>query len=97
MFLALSFAVGTAFWVWRDFIPLLPVPALAGMGVAALTGTTHLFLPVLSVASSFAVFILGDARLPWLQGYNRLGDYLYGTHVYSLLIKQGVAGCGRVW
>ena len=66
------------------------MPALAGMGVAALTWTTHLFLPVLLVASSFAVFILGDRRLPWLQGYNRLRDYSYGTLVYSLLIKQGV-------
>ena len=94
MFLALSFATGMAFWVWRDRIPLSPALAVAGMVVAALSWPTALFIPVLTLAVSYAVFVIGFARLPGLAAYNRLGDYSYGTYVYAFPIQQGVAWFG---
>lgn len=96
MVLALPFAAGMAFWVWRDRIPLSPALALAGGVLAALAWPTVLFLPVFTLAVAYAVFVLGYARLPWAAGYNRLGDYSYGTYVYAFPIQQLVAWAGVV-
>lgn len=92
--LALPFAVGMAIWVWRDRIPLSPALALVGGGLAALAWLTPLFIPVFTIAVSYAVFVLGYARLPWIGTYNRLGDYSYGMYVYAFPIQQGVAWFG---
>ena len=94
MSLALPFAAGMAFWVWRDRIPLSPALALAGGALAALAWPTVLFVPVFTLATAYAVFVLGYARLPWAEGYNRLGDYSYGTYVYAFPIQQLVAWTG---
>lgn len=96
MSLALPFAAGMAFWVWRDRIPLSPSLAAAGGLVAALAWLTPMFIPVFTLAVSYAVFVLGYARLPWTVAYNRLGDYSYGTYVYAFPIQQVVAWIGVI-
>lgn len=96
MSLALPFAAGMSFWVWRDRIPLSPSLAAIGGLVAALAWPTSLFIPVFTLAVSYAVFMLGYARLSWAGAYNRLGDYSYGTYVYAFPIQQLVAWCGVV-
>lgn len=94
MSLALPFAVGMSFWVWRNRIPLSPSLAAIGGLVAALSWLTPMFIPVFTLAVSYAVFVLGYARSPWALAYNRLGDYSYGTYVYAFPIQQVVAWLG---
>jgi len=94
MSLALPFAVGMSFWVWRDRIPLAPSLAAAGGLLAALAWLTPIFIPVFTLAVSYAIFVLGYARLSWAIPYNRIGDYSYGTYVYAFPIQQGVAWSG---
>lgn len=74
MHLALPFVAGMSFWVWRDRIPLSPGLASAGAVVAALAWPTPIFVPVFTLAVSYAIFVLGYARAPLLRAYNRLGD-----------------------
>lgn len=92
--LALPFSAGMSFWVWRDRIPLSPIFALFAGLLAALAWPTPLFLPVFTLATCYAVFVLGYARLPWLERYNRLGDYSYGTYVYAFPVQQFLAWMG---
>ena len=92
--LALPFAVGMAIWVWRHRIPLSPALTLIGGALAALAWLTPLFIPVFTLAVSYAIFVLGYARLPWIGAYTRLGDYSYGMYVYAFPIQQGVAWSG---
>jgi peptidoglycan/LPS O-acetylase OafA/YrhL len=96
MSLALPFAVGMSFWVWRDRIPLTPSLAAAGGLVATLAWLTPIFIPVFTLAVSYAVFVLGYARLSWAMSYNRIGDYSYGTYVYAFPIQQSLAWYGVV-
>ena len=92
--LALPFSAGMSFWVWRDRIPLSPVLLLLACLLAGLAWPTPLFLPVFTLAISYAVFLLGYARLPGLEGYNRLGDYSYGTYLYAFPVQQFIAWLG---
>ncbi|MCA0940559.1 acyltransferase [Salipiger pacificus] len=92
--LALPFSAGMGLWVWREKIPLSPWLAAIGAGIAAMSWSTSFFHPLLGVAWSYAVFVLGYARLPRLQAYNRLGDYSYGTYLYAFPVQQVLAWTG---
>jgi peptidoglycan/LPS O-acetylase OafA/YrhL len=94
--LALAFAIGVSFWVWRDRIPLSPVLAVVGLILTALAWPTPLFDMFLVSAVSYAVFVFGYAKLPIVAAYTRLGDYSYGTYVYAFPIQQGVAWFGII-
>lgn len=96
LMLGLPFAIGMSFWVWRQAIPLSAPLAVVLLGLAYLTRQTAITEPVLAVALSYAVFVLGYAKIPVLAGYNRLGDYSYGTYVYAFPIQQLLAGAGVV-
>ena len=95
--LGLPFAVGTAFYLWRDRI-VLSLPAAAGFfaaaaAVGAVPALEPAFRPVFVLALSYAVFVAG--HLPGkLRGYNRLGDYSYGTYIYAFPVQQLVAFWG---
>lgn len=94
--LGLPFLIGACFWVWRDRIRL-SVFSLAGLAVLlALLWTTPLFKAALVLFLVYAVFLIGYARLPGLNIYNRLGDYSYGMYVWAFPIQQGVAATGVV-
>ena len=92
--LGLPFLIGMVFYIWRHHIPL-SWSILAGLAaLAGLAWFTPLFLPVFAVVLSYAVFVLGYARSPLLQRYNRLGDYSYGVYIYAFPIQQLAAQTG---
>lgn len=95
--LALPFAAGMSLWVYREKIPLSPWHAAFGGVIAAASWSTPLFHPLLILAVSYAIFVLGYARLPRLQIYNRLGDYSYGTYLYAFPVQQFLAWAGLTW
>lgn len=95
--LGLPFAVGTAFYLWRDRI-VLSLPAALGFlaaaaAVRAIPALAPAFKPVFVLALSYAVFVAG--HLPGrLRSYNRLGDYSYGTYIYAFPVQQLVVFWG---
>jgi peptidoglycan/LPS O-acetylase OafA/YrhL len=92
--LGLPFLIGMIFYIWRHHIPLSGT-LLAGLAaLAVLAWFTPLFMPVFAVALSYAIFMLGYARTPIVQRYNRLGDYSYGLYIYAFPIQQLVAQTG---
>ena len=88
--LALPFGVGTAFYIWRDRLPLTlwGIAALALLAWAS-RGTV-LYAPVFSVALGYAVFWAAYVPGGALRAYNRLGDYSYGIYIYAFPL-QGFA------
>ena len=92
--LAFPFAIGTAFYVWRDRVPLRLSLAAGLAGLAVLAHPTPLFHVVFVLALSYWVFLIGLARAPRLLAYNRLGDYSYGTYIYAFPMQQLVAFWG---
>lgn len=94
--LGLPFGIGMAFWVWRAVIPLSWVLAGLLCLAAALLRPTLLFEPMLTLALTYTIFVLGYARSPFLERYNRLGDYSYGTYVYAFPLQQWIAALGVV-
>lgn len=94
MKLGLPFLTGMAFYVWRRSIPLSPFISLALFVIAAAFWITPLFLPVFTIALTYAVFVVGYAKSPIAEKYNTLGDYSYGTYIYAFPIQQIVAQSG---
>lgn len=94
--LGLPFSIGMSFWVWRRVIPLSWPLAGAALVVAALLGPTPVFNFALTLALTYGIFVLGYTGLRPLEGYNRLGDFSYGTYIYSFPIQQLVASFGVV-
>lgn len=94
MELGLPFAIGMSFWVWRAHIPLSPALAVALGLAAAVTHPTAVFVPVFTLALSYAVFVIGYARIPGIGAYNRFGDYSYGTYIYAFPVQQVCAASG---
>ncbi|MDK3074525.1 acyltransferase [Sedimentitalea sp. JM2-8] len=92
--LAFPFAIGTAFYVWRDRVPLRLSLALGLAALAALSHPTPLFHMVFALALTYWVFLIGLARAPRLLAYNRLGDYSYGTYIYAFPMQQLMAFWG---
>lgn len=92
--LALPFTIGMSFFLWRNLIPLsLFLAAMLGFLAWAVYGT-EVFRPVFVLALSYAVFVLGYWPNAFLQSYNRLGDYSYGTYIYAFPVQQLVASSG---
>lgn len=96
MQLALPFAIGMAFWVWRAQVILSW--RLVGMMVVltAILWSTPIFPAALVLALSYTVFVIGFARIPLIERYCRVGDYSYGTYVYAFPIQQLVAATGVI-
>ncbi len=88
--LSLPFAMGMAFYIWRDKLPLSLIGVVALTALAwALKGTVFYDLG-LTLALSYAVFWLGYVPGGLLRAYNRLGDYSYGIYIYAFPL-QGFA------
>jgi peptidoglycan/LPS O-acetylase OafA/YrhL len=96
LLLALPFAIGMAFWVWRRAIPLSLPLALALLALAYLLRQTAMIEPVLALALSYTTFVIGYAKIPVIAGYQRMGDYSYGTYVYAFPVQQMLASFGIV-
>lgn len=88
--LSFPFALGMAFYVWRDRIALSYLLAV-GLGLAAaLLRPTPLFPPAFVIAIAYAVFVFGYRSSGPLRRYNALGDYSYGTYIYAFPVQQAV-------
>lgn len=86
--LSFPFAVGTAFFVWRDRIVLSWLGAL-GLGLLAwLARETLLYEAIFLTFIAYATFVLAYRPAGWLRAYNRLGDYSYGMYVYAFPVQQ---------
>lgn len=95
LYLGLPFAYGAALYVFRMHVPQRG-RAARRLAAALLLATaaswpTPIFLPVFTLALTYAVFLLGYADLPRLRVYNRLGDYSYGMYIYAFPIQQIMA------
>ncbi len=86
--LGLPFAVGAAFHVWRDRIPMHPLVLLGLCAAAAAAHGTAVFEPVFVVALVYGVFAFGFRYGRPLHVYNRLGDYSYGMYIYAFPTQQ---------
>ncbi|MDB6452836.1 acyltransferase family protein [Falsirhodobacter sp. 20TX0035] len=85
--LGLAFGIGVAAYVWRARIVLsLPV-ALGLMAAAYLVGGNlageALFLVTLAYVTFWLAYVPGG----WIRGYNRVGDYSYGTYIYAFPVQ----------
>ncbi len=94
LYLGLPFIIGMSFYIWRAVVPLSGRLALALVVLAALSHPTPAFLPVMILAMSYSVFVIGYARIPVLGQYNRLGDYSYGAYIYAFPLQQAAVAAG---
>lgn len=88
--LALPFGVGTAFYVWRDHLPL----TIWGVALTALaawaTKGTAVYPLTFCLALGYGVFWAAYVPGGILRAFNRLGDYSYGIYIYAFPM-QGLA------
>lgn len=94
--LAWPFALGGAIYLWRDRIPLSPLIVAALAALAVLAQGTAAFPMAFTLALSYGAFWIGFARWHPLLGYNRLGDYSYGTYIFAFPIQQILAASGII-
>ena len=89
--LSFPFVTGMAIYLFRDRIPANgPALVLISVGALALY-PTPLWPLGYGMALAYLALLLGHARADWLLGYNRLGDYSYGTYIYAFPAQQTVA------
>ena len=87
--LSLAFAIGTAFHLWRDRLPL-SLPGVAALAVlaAALRPVGGLaYDAALAAALSYATFWAAYVPRGVLLRYNGLGDYSYGIYIYAFPLQ----------
>lgn len=94
LYLGLPFVIGMSFYIWRAIIPLSGGVALVLVALAVLAHPTPLFPFAMILAMSYAVFVIGYARIPHLGRYNELGDYSYGTYIYAFPLQQTAVAMG---
>lgn len=90
MRLSMPFAVGMAFYVWRDRIPLSMWGIAGTIALAWLSFGTPIYFPALTLAIAYTTFWLAYIPGGALRAYNRIGDYSYGIYVYAFPL-QGFA------
>lgn len=86
--LAFPFAIGSAFYVWRRELQLNWWIGAALAALAIVASGTDIGRPVLVLALSYWVFLLGYVPQGRIRAYNRLGDYSYGTYIYAFPLQQ---------
>ena len=85
--LSFPFLLGVLAWLWRAQIPLSlwGVLGLGALAFAAGGGPAGPQLQVLAIA--YGALWLSYVPGGWIRGYNRLGDYSYGTYVYAFPLQ----------
>jgi peptidoglycan/LPS O-acetylase OafA/YrhL len=86
--LGLPFAIGTGFYVWQDRLPLHPGLLLAFVVLTTMVWDTALGQVLFVFTLAYAVFLLAYLPGGWLLGYNRIGDFSYGTYIYAFPVQQ---------
>jgi peptidoglycan/LPS O-acetylase OafA/YrhL len=80
--LSFPFVTGMAIYLFRDRIPASGLASLLVCGAALSLYTTPLWPLAYGMALSYLALLLG---------YNRLGDYSYGTSIYAFPAQQTAA------
>jgi peptidoglycan/LPS O-acetylase OafA/YrhL len=93
--LGFPFALGAGAYIYRRFIPVSGLLALALVAGAVLLRTTTLYPLMHALALSYAALWCGFVRIPGLHAYNRLGDYSYGMYIYAFPVEQMVMALHR--
>lgn len=90
--LSLPFAIGAAFYMWQDRLPLSLVGVVGLLLLAALLRSTEgaAYYAALALAISYTTFWLGYVPGGAIRAYNRIGDYSYGIYIYAFPL-QGAA------
>ena len=89
--LGLPFAIGTAFYVWRTYLPLGWALGIALASLTAAAAYQSFFHELFVVTLCYWVFLVGYLPGGIIRAYNRLGDYSYGVYIYAFPIQQLVA------
>lgn len=87
-----AFVAGMMFFHYRSLIALRWIYCWPLALLSLIFIRTPFFEPAFLPFLSYLVFMIGFRAFPFLHGYNRLGDYSYGTYVYAFPIQQTVAG-----
>lgn len=85
--LAFPFAIGTAFYLWRDRIPLVWPIALTLVAASALTRGTAVYEVIFMLTLAYGTFWLAYVPGGWIRRYNQIGDYSYGIYIYAFPIQ----------
>lgn len=86
--LSLPFVVGSTLYCLRDRVRL-SWPLLAGFVLlVVVSGPTLVGRLCVVAAISYGVFVVGHRVKGRILGYNRLGDYSYGTYIYGFPVQQ---------
>lgn len=88
--LSLPFAIGVAFYVWRERLPLSFWILAALSGAAFVARNTAASDVLFILCLSYGTFWLAYVPKGMLLGYNRVGDYSYGIYIYAIPM-QGLA------
>lgn len=85
--LSLSFAFGTALYIWRDRIVLTWSVALGLIALAWLCIDTVFQAPMTVIALGYTLFWLAYVPGGLLRRYNAIGDYSYGIYIYAFPVQ----------
>lgn len=88
MRLGLCFLVGSAFYMYRDIIPVSLAASAPLWGAAMLLRDTFAYELVLVLALTQTVFWLAYVPAGFLRRFNKVGDASYGIYIYGFLIQQ---------
>ena len=88
---ALPFAIGAAFWIWRNYLRLTPAVMALLVVVTYFARATPAFEVLTVFTLLYGVFLVGYRVSGPIRTYNRLGDYSYGVYIYAFPVEQTVA------
>lgn len=88
---SLPFVIGMLLYRYRAGIELRLVWLAPLAALVAWSYHTPYFFESLVIAWTYLIFYLGFATCPWLDLYNRLGDYSYGVYIYAFPIQESIA------
>lgn len=88
--LSLPFAIGVAFYMLRDRLPISLIGVGLSIALAWATQSTWIYPAALALAIGYATFWLAYVPGGAIRAYNRLGDYSYGVYVYAFPLQGAV-------
>jgi peptidoglycan/LPS O-acetylase OafA/YrhL len=88
--LGLPFALGAATYIYRRWVPVSALLAVALLGLAVVSFGTIFYPMTHAFAVAYAALWFGFADIPGLKRYNRFGDYSYGMYIYAFPVEQMV-------
>ncbi len=86
--LSLPFAIGIAFYVWRDRLRINWLTGLILLPVAYAFQWTPLHKETFVFVLSYWVLLIGFLPGGSVRLYNKVGDYSYGVYIYAFPMQQ---------